>query len=123
MEFTSIESFPTPHRPKWKTNAPHSRLLYASDGEHCVLLSAMGPMTVEDFDFVCWLDAGKNQPGIWVIEVFFVHSSGWTYYGYDYDIEVESGELRPATIEEITRFNQGEDPWDWSIWEEIEEEA
>ena len=113
-------------KPRWRPDAPPSRILYASNGSMNVILETMGPIVDEaevDVDLYAWLaEAQGDAPGVWVIEVTFQWVAHETPDGREWDIELEFGSQRPATDEEMTSLQNEEYPWDPSIWAIPDEE-
>jgi len=111
----------SPPSPRWRKDAPPSLLCVASNGSVCTVLDSIGPnVDITDEageDLSDWLSSGEPlPPGIWVGTLVVNHYETDTYYGREWDMEMDFTDVREATDEEVIHISQGESPWDPSKW-------
>jgi hypothetical protein len=95
--------------------------LVASNGSQCLYLTGIGPVIeyIEENETMNdWVAGSTFKPGIWVIEVDAHTRTYRTDYGDEYDLELDYGEERMATDDEVRAHAADEWPWDPGRWME-----
>jgi hypothetical protein len=109
-----------PAEPRWRKNAPPSRVLFATNGRRAVsVIDHVGPdaayLLSGDFDGFVDSDLRPWKfPGIWVWEG---QVRSYRSYEGEYDEEV-IGDIRPLNEDEENALQTDDDPWDYSLWKE-----
>ena len=126
VNLTSIK--PAHHLPRWKKDAPPSMLCVASNGSACAVLEGIG----QDFEYVDsagedlsdWLSSGDPlPPGIWIGTLAIEHYEMDTYYGREWDMDMDFVDVRAATDEEVINLAAGDLIWDPNKWMDNWEEV
>jgi hypothetical protein len=103
---------------KYRDDSPCDRAAVATDGKNHVVLHWIGKgieRLQEDGDLRSYL--GDLEPGIWILDV----EVRWVTYdseiGREHDVQVDYM-ARTATPEEVELMHSGDEPWDFSLWQE-----
>jgi hypothetical protein len=119
IEELKLEARPAPN---WRSGRPPSLVMVASTGAANLVLDHIGPeceFLIEGEPLDEWFRGVNLEPGVWVVEVSIVSTPagyGDALYGDEYDMDMNVGEVRMATAEELDHHSGGEWPWDPELW-------